>query len=171
MRAVTFAPDAQFPPLPPTDLADPADLARTVAWLRDRALIADLPRRYARGLDLRDFDAARAVFRDDCTVQGTLQEAPIDAYWAGLTPGVAAYEATMHFMGNQYVVLEPGADVGHVETYAVAHHLETPGNGHDDLVMGVRYRDDVSRAGDDWRIVHRSVALMWARGPLPRRVD
>ena len=94
-----------------------------------------------------------------------------DVYWAGLTPGVAAYAATMHFMGNQYVVLEPGADDGHVETYAVAHHLEEPGNGHDDLVMGVRYCDDVARAGDDWRIVHRSVALMWARGPLPRRAD
>ena len=45
------------------------------------------------------------------------------------------------------------------------------GNGHDDLVMGVRYCDDVARAGDDWRIVHRSVSLMWARGPLPRRAD
>ncbi len=168
---MTTAHDAQFPPVPPADLSDPADLARTVAWLRDRELIAALPRRYARGLDLRDFPAARAVFRDDCTVKGTLSEAAIDEYWAGLTPGVAAYEATMHFMGNQYVVLEPGADAGHVETYAVAHHMEAPGNGHDDLVMGVRYCDDVARAGDDWRIVHRSVALMWARGPLPRRAD
>ena len=39
-----------------------ADLAATVQWLRDRVLIEQLPQRYARGLDSREFDAARAVW-------------------------------------------------------------------------------------------------------------
>src|SRR5262249_50867141 len=75
-----------------------ADVAATVQWLRDRVLIEQLPQRYARGLDSREFDAARAVFRNDCRVKGSLVEDDIDPYWANLVPGVQAYEATMHFM-------------------------------------------------------------------------
>jgi len=151
-----------------TDAPDPSDLALTVQWLRDKTLIEALPQRYAHGLDTRDFDRARAVFRDDCTVKGSLVEAPIDPYWENLVPGVRAYEATMHFMGNQYVELEPGADTGFVETYAVAYHMEAAGNGREDLVMGVRYRDDVARDGDGWLIVKRHAIPVWVRGPLPR---
>lgn len=153
------------------DLSDPtslADLARTVQWLRDRVLIEALPQRYAHGLDTRDFDKARAVFRDDCTVKGSLVEAPIDPYWEQLTPGVTAYEATMHFMGNQYVELEPGADTGFVETYAVAYHMEPADSLREDLVMGVRYCDDVARDGTGWKIVKRHAIPVWVRGPLPR---
>ena len=83
-------------------------------------------------------------------------------------PGVLAFEATMHFMGNQYVDLEPGADTGFVETYAVAYHMEAPDSGREDLVMGVRYQDDVARDGDGWLIVNRVAKPVWVRGPLPR---
>ena len=152
----------------PTDLSDPAALARTVQWLRDKALIEALPQRYAHGLDTRQFDKARAVFRDDCTVKGSLVEAPIDPYWSNLVPGVQAYEATMHFMGNQYADVEPGADTGYVETYAVAYHMEPTDSGRADLVMGVRYCDDVAREGDGWLIVKRTAIPVWVRGPLPR---
>jgi len=74
----------------------------------------------------------------------------------------------MHFMGNQYVDLEPGADTGFVETYAVAYHMEAAGNGRDDLIMGVRYQDTVARDGDGWLIINRVAKPVWVRGPLPR---
>jgi hypothetical protein len=151
-----------------TDLPDVSELARTVQWLRDRALIAALPQQYAHGLDTRDFDRARAVFRDDCRVKGSLVEDVIDRYWEQLVHGVMAYDATMHFMGNQYVEVEPGAGTGFVETYAVAYHMEAPGSGRDDLVMGVRYLDHVARDGDSWTIVERSAIPVWIRGPFPR---
>jgi hypothetical protein len=147
---------------------DLAELARTVQWLRDRVLIAALPQQYAHGLDTRDFDRARAVFRDDCRVDGTVHQDDIAPYWEQLVRGVLAYDATMHFMGNQYVDVTPGADTGSVETYAVAYHIEPAGSGRDDLVMGVRYRDDVTRDGAGWVIVHRAVTPVWVRGPLPR---
>jgi 3-phenylpropionate/cinnamic acid dioxygenase small subunit len=149
-------------------VTDPNELAATVAWLKDRELIKDLAQRYARNVDKRDWKAVRACFADDATVKGTISEAPIEPYMEGLAPGVEAYMATMHFMGNQYVDLEPGADTGFIETYAVAYHLEEPGNGIDDLFMGVRYCDDVRRNGDDWIIAKRQVFLQWNRGPLPR---
>lgn len=144
------------------------DPAVTVQWLRDRVLIAALPQQYAHGLDTRDFDRARAVFRDDCTVKGSIGEDAIDPYFGRLRDGVLAYEATMHFMGNQYVEVEPGANTGFVETYAVAYHMEPPGSDRDDLVMGVRYQDHVERDGEGWKIVRRVAIPVWIRGPFPR---
>ena len=143
-------------------------IERTVRWLKDVEIIKSVPQRYAYGIDTRDFDAARAMFRDDCFVEGTLQTAPIDDYWPGLADGVRQYHATLHFMGNQLVQLEEGADEGFVETYAVAYHIEAADSKIDDLVMGVRYQDTVAREGDDWRIVRRKTVPQWVRGPLPR---
>ena len=137
-----------------------------VRWLKDRELIRELPQLYALGLDTRDFAKVRSVFADDCTVVGTVHTAPIAEYLALLEPGVRQYPATLHFMGNQYVRVD--GDAGHVETYAVAYHMEDEGCPHDDLVMAVRYQDDVERRDGDWKIVRRNVVKQWHRGPLPR---
>jgi hypothetical protein len=149
----------------------PSD-AETLAWVRDRELIRDLPQRYAHGIDTDDWEKVASVFHPECLVEGTLQAAAIRPYLEALEPGVKQYEATLHFMGNQFVDLrlEGDSDKAHVETYAVAYHLEAEGSPHPDLVMGVRYCDTVLRVSDlcDWRILHRKVIKQWHRGPLPR---
>ncbi|HEV8296475.1 MAG TPA: nuclear transport factor 2 family protein [Acidimicrobiales bacterium] len=144
------------------------DVEATVRWLRDRELIKALPQRYAHGLDTRDFPKSRSVFRDDCYVHGSIRQDPIGTYFAFLEESVQKYQATMHFMGNQYVELEEGADEGFVETYAVAYHIESPESGLPDLLMGVRYQDTVARDGDGWIITARTAIPHWVRGPLPR---
>lgn len=140
------------------------DSDTTVQWLRDRELIREVPQRYAFGVDRRDFAIVRACFTDDCYVSGSRNAAPIEEYLATLEPGVRHYPSTLHFMGNQYVDVEPGADTGHVETYAVAYHMPDDGN---DLVMGVRYCDDVRRVGDGWLICARTAVPQWVRGDFP----
>ncbi len=137
-----------------------------IRWLKDRELIRELPQRYAYGIDTRDWSLVRAQFADDCRVEGNMGEAPIEPYLERLRPGVEAYPATMHFMGNQYVRIE--ADSGHVETYAVAYHMEADDSPIEDLVLGVRYCDDVARTPDGWRIRRRRVLNQWRRGPMPR---
>jgi hypothetical protein len=139
-----------------------------VRWLRDRELIRELPQVYAHGVDTRDWKKVRSVFDDDCHVDGMMGSLPIDAYLEKLRPGVEAYPATLHFMGNQYVRID--GDRGHVETYAVAYHMEADGSPHPDLVMGVRYLDDTVRRGAGWRIARRSTIRQWHRGPFPRPV-
>ncbi len=143
-----------------------SELEAQVRWLRDRELIRDLPQTYAYGIDTRDFALVASVFHPDCHVKGTLREAPIVEYLRLLEPGVRQYHATLHFMGNQYVRID--GDTGHVETYAVAYHIEADDSPHQDLIMGVRYQDDVVRDADDWKILRRNVVNQWHRGPLPR---
>jgi hypothetical protein len=143
-----------------------------IQWLCDRELIKELPQTYAYGIDTDDWALVASVFHPACEVEGTLQTAPIAPYLEALEPGVKQYHATLHFMGNQYV--EVGDDVGHVETYAVAYHIEAEDSPYPDLLMGVRYQDAVvcARDPDDrwdgWRIKHRHVVKQWHRGPLPR---
>jgi hypothetical protein len=144
----------------------PHDLEQTVRWLRDRELIRDLPLRYAYGIDTDDWKLVASVFHPDCRVRGTLREDAIGPYLQALEPGVKQYHATLHFMGNQYVSVD--GDRGHVETYAVAYHIEPDGSPYPDLIMGVRYQDDVIRVGDGWQILRRNVVKQWHRGPLPR---
>ena len=149
------------PPVPPAD-----ELAATVRWLRDVELIKQLPQRYAYGVDTLDFELVRSVFHPDCRVEGTLEAGALEPYLEGIEQGLAQWEATMHFMGNQYVAVD--GDEGHVETWCVGHHLEAPDSPLDDLVLGLRYQDDVVRVGEDWKIIRRKTLKQWHRGPFPR---
>jgi len=146
---------------PPRD-----DPAAVLAWLRDREVIKDLYSRYAYGVDSIDMDLVRSVFHPDCVVVGTMEEGSLDDYLDGLAEGLAMYEASMHFKGNQYVELR--GDEAFVETWVVAFHTEAPGSPIDNLVLGLRYKDDLVRDGDDWKIMRREAARQWHTGPFPR---
>ena len=148
-------------PPPPTD--DPAKL---LGWLRDRTMIEDLYSRYAYGVDSVDMELVRSVFHPDCTVVGTMEEGTLDDYLEGLEEGLLMYHATMHFKGNQYVEID--GDSAFVETWVLGHHMEAPGSPIDHLTLGLRYKDDVVRVGDEWKIIRREAALQWHTGPFPR---
>jgi len=129
-------------------------------WDRDR--ITQLPMRYARGVDRRDWALVRSCFADEATVDGTRSSGPIDIYLAELRPGVERFSSTMHVMANQLVDIS--GDRGEIETYAVAFHwaVEPAGSSHpDNLVVGVRYHDEVRRVRDGWVIARRRVSGDW----------
>jgi hypothetical protein len=149
------------PPIPAAD-----DLEANVRWLRDVELIKRLPQRYAYGVDTMDFALVRSVFHPDCQVEGTLESGALEPYLEGIEQGLAQWDATMHFMGNQYVSVD--GDAGHVETWCVGHHMESEGSPLDDLVLGLRYQDDVVRVGESWKIIRRKTVKQWHRGPFPR---
>jgi hypothetical protein len=131
----------------------------TVQLLADRFLIEDLPKRYAHGIDARDWDAVDACFSPKAIVQGTRHTGQYPEYIADLRPGVEKYQTTMHFFGNQLTDFT-GADSAHLVTYGVAFHLGSDG---EDFVIGVRYIDDVEREGDRWWITKRIVKGVWHR--------
>ncbi|MFA5883754.1 MAG: nuclear transport factor 2 family protein [Acidimicrobiia bacterium] len=145
---------------------DRSDTAATVLWLRDRELIRDLYARYAYGVDSVDMALVRSVFDPTCVVVGTMEEGSLDDYLDGLEDGLLAYDATMHFRGNQYIEID--GDRGFVETWVIGYHMESPGSPIDSLTLALRYLDDVARSGDDWKIVRREAVRQWHTGPLPR---
>lgn len=148
---------------PPPSTDDPAAL---LGWLRDRTMIEDLYDRYAYGVDSVDLDLVRTVFHPDCVVVGTMEEGTLDDYLEGLEAGLLMYDATMHFKGNQYVELD--GDRAFVETWVIGYHMEAPGSPIGHLTLALRYKDDVVRVGDEWRIIRREAVRQWHTGPFPR---
>lgn len=63
-------------------------------------------RRYSFGVDSIDFDLVRSVFHPDCVVVGTLEEGTLDDYLSRIEEGLYQWEATMYFVGNQYIEVD-----------------------------------------------------------------
>ncbi len=147
--------------------APPAsDTEGTIRWLRDRELIKSLYDRYAFGVDSIDFEIVRSVFHPDCAVVGIAEEGGLDDYLAGIEEALHQWEATMHFVGNQYIEID--GDRGHVESWVVGYHMEADDSPLDHLVLGLRYMDDLVRVADDWKIIRREAAKQWHTGTFPR---
>lgn len=159
-------------PLRESPPPDAADHESNVRWLRDREQLRMLYQRYAYGVDTGDFEVVRSVFHPECTVSGTLEDGPLEPYLEGIEAGLQQWDATMHFMGNQYVEID--GDRGHVETWVVGYHMEAPDSPLEHLVLGLRYQDDVVRvhdsrgAGLEWKIIRRKTVKQWHTGPFPR---
>lgn len=149
------------PTPPPTD--DPTAIAR---WLRDQELIRQLVQRYFLGVDSPDFDLVRSCFHPDCQVEGTLEGGELGPYLQGIEEGLTQWAATFHFCGNQYVDVD--GDAGQIETWCLGWHMEAEGSPIDDLMLALRYHDDVVRVGDEWKIIRRRMTKQFHRGPFPR---
>jgi hypothetical protein len=150
-----------YPSVPPAD-----DLAATTRWLRDQELIKQLIQRYFYGVDTPDFEIVRSVFPPDCTVAGTLEEGSLGPYLEGIEEGLTQWAATFHFVGNQYVTVD--GNEGHVESWCLGWHMEADGSPIDDLMLALRYQDNVVRVGEGWKVIRRKTIKQFHRGPFPR---
>lgn len=128
-----------------------------VRELLDRAAIHDLLLRYARGVDRKDLALVASCFTPDAAYEGALARGTGREALARLEQRLATWETTMHLMANQ--LIELAGDRAHSETYAIAYHR---GRGVE-LVVGVRYLDDLVRRDGGWLICRRVVALDWQR--------
>jgi len=138
----------------------------TLGWLRDVESLRQLPQRYARAIDARDIDAVGRLFDPEGSVDGVRGSSQVPAYLDGLR-ALPATGSTMHVLGDPLIELEEGGDQAHLDTYAVVYQLRAPESAEADLVLGMRYLDEVVRRGDTWLIHHRRSTMVWTR-PMPR---
>ena len=132
-----------------------------VRLLLDERTVRTVMLRYARGVDGREWDQVRACFAPDAFVAGTGHSGPRDDYLERLIAGVERYGVTMHTIGNQ--VVEVDGDTARTETDLVARHFRDPDGREEELVIGVRYRDQLRRDGEGWVITRRDVDRIWSR--------
>ena len=133
----------------------------------DRYAISQLMKIYALGIDMRSYALCRSPFADSALCEGTVGKAAVDEYMPKVYQAAVVYEATQHNVTNQHISLD-GAEAL-MWSEAVAYHMETPGNGRENLVVGVQYRDLCKRFPQGWLIVRRNVRLRWVQGPMPRK--
>ena len=125
--------------------------------LADRLAIRELAERYARAVDRRDWELARALFSDDAVLVGPRFElVGRDAILRGLR-SVERYRATFHAVTNQLV--EIAGDEASGETYCLASHLFERDGAARKLDWGIRYQDRYRRVDGAWRIARRELVV------------
>jgi 3-phenylpropionate/cinnamic acid dioxygenase small subunit len=133
--------------------------------LTSQDAIRELFLRYAQAIDCRDFDRAASIFSADCFVHGTFASGPLSDYWPKIRERVEEYGRTMHLVGN-ILIDESGEDgTAQTDTYCIAYHLE-PIEGDSPWVVAVRYTDRLAETEDGWKVIDRSVQLVWERDAL-----
>lgn len=124
----------------------------------DRQAITDGLHWYTRWVDLNRVDKQVEIFTDDGRINfrggddgWTQGRANIQAL---ITPLVAIYQATHHYISNIEITFE-GADDARSQCYLHAWHR--PADGSDDFVLFAQYHDNWTRTGEGWRIRERQL--------------
>ncbi len=123
---------------------------------------SDTLARYARGVDRCDPDLVASTYHADAYDDHGGYQGDAAGFVAWVKPTVMdAFTCTMHKLGNQLIVVEDGR--AYAETYAVAHHVLGDAPVPTDMIMGVRYVDELEDRGDGWKIADRRMSFEWER--------
>ena len=134
--------------------------------LADRAALHDLVMRYCRGVDRRDFELVRSVYHEDAVEdRGSFFQGSRDEFVRWLPQVTAAFEATIHRVGNTLFAIE--GDRAQGEIYAEAYHRTLPPDAEEVVIAG-RFLDRYERRAGTWGIVYRTSTADCAQ---VRRVD
>jgi hypothetical protein len=150
----------------PTDSWFGSSKVPSVAELVERYAIEQLAKRYALGMDLRDYELCRSAFAPNGIGIGKNGPEPIDTYLPNTYKTAASFQATQHVISNQYIDIN--GDEAVAWSYGVVHHKVAKGETRDEIIAGVQYRDKCQKFSDGWLIVERSVALQWMDMAPPR---
>ena len=123
---------------------------------------SDTLARYARGVDRCDPALVASTYHADAYDDHGGYQGDAAGFVAWVKPTVMdAFSCTMHKLGNQLIVVEDGR--AYAETYAIAHHVLGDADVPTDMIMGVRYLDELEDRGDGWKIADRRMSFEWER--------
>jgi ketosteroid isomerase-like protein len=125
----------------------------------DRVSIRELLLRYAYGVDARDLGLVASCFTPDAGYRGALADGTIADALAALPAAMRRYTATRHAITGHSVEIE--GDTARSSADCTAEHWLPDGGCR---TVGVRYRDDLTRGADGWRITRREVEHLWTCG-------
>jgi hypothetical protein len=154
-----MSPKSPKSPKSPTDLSD--DDRQILRWLRDRAEIGDLIRKYSYGTDGRDFDVLRSIFADEFVCD----YGPLGVF-EGWEAFRAFAEATLwKFPMTQHVtttdLIEIDGDRASTTFYG-RNALHVPGPDGARLIRtGARYHQDLVRTDHGWKVVKHVCVPLW----------
>ena len=134
----------------------------------DRLAIRELFDAYARCADTRDATGQMALFTADTRFSvfmegpGTEPTSVLEGResLAPVFDDLNRYEHTMHFNGQNTVVLDGSQATG--DSYTIAHHVYTEENARMMMVAWLHYLDQFTKIGQDWYIAERQIILVWS---------
>lgn len=136
--------------------------------ISDRIEIADVVTRYARGIDLGEWDLLDTVFTPDAAIDYT-ESGGIAAGYAEVKPWLAEmlpafFPRRMHTIGQVEVAFD-GPDAAAVVAYFDNPMPMHDGAGGEKIVeVGGRYHHQMVRTQDGWRSRSLHEEVVWKRG-------
>jgi len=139
------------------DQSDAALASTELRRLLDEQAVRDACMRYWAGFDRRDVAVYREAFTPDATLSlfGGERVVPVADMLASGSVG-GQFEHTCHAPASQ--VVEVDGDRATADTFVVAHLVPEEGPI---LVRGLRYRDELVRTEQGWRIRLREHMTLW----------
>ena len=139
--------------------------------LLDRAEISDVVHRYARAIDLLDWNLFRSCFTDRVDIDftsmnsGSHEAIPVEAWMEQVNAGMSGFDATHHLSANHTHQIE--GDRASCVSYLVAEHFIFEPDGSDRcLTLGGYYTNQLTRTADGWKIFASTLTVTWHRGQL-----
>ncbi|KUH80173.1 MULTISPECIES: nuclear transport factor 2 family protein [unclassified Mycobacterium] len=131
----------------------------------DKAQIAEVLIRYATGIDSKDWALFRTCWTDEVDIDygdlGTFTDA--DAFTALMEQIHGGMGQTYHRISN--IVIDVTADRATARSYVHAVLMAVPGDGSSWIDALGHYDDELTRAGDGWRIVKRTTNIARVMSP------
>ena len=130
--------------------------------IKARTLIIDVVDRYARSIDMKDYDRLETCFTPSCEVVyggATALENPaaVTEFCSGI---LSQYTSTQHLLGNYEISIE--GNTATASTYMCATHVFPRDEKHEVYIVGGTYDDELVRNGDEWLISKRSLTVLWS---------
>jgi len=130
----------------------------------DRIEILAVLDRYATAMDRRDWSLLDQVFTPDFTYDaGEWVTQNRQDYVKILRGYLDGCGPTQHLLGNYRIEAE-GADHATSACYVRAFHLDRERGAELTYDMGGEYRDRLQRRPEGWRIIHRTLELLYEVG-------
>ena len=118
--------------------------------------------RYARGVDRCDPELVRSTYHADAYDDHGGYQGDASGFVDWVKPTVMdTFTCTMHKLGN--CLVEVDGNRAFAETYAIAHHVLGEAEEPSDMIMGIRYIDQLEDRGTGWKISHRQLSFEWER--------
>ena len=139
------------------------DIDQQLRILIDDREIRSLEYRYCRAIDRRQYDLLRSCYHPEATDHHGDFYGGVEDFVAYVQGGLAAFERTLHFVGNLQV--EIAGDTARTEAYvlALARLAQSDSLPERDNTVALRYVDDLERRNDEWRILRRVCVYEWTR--------
>lgn len=133
--------------------------------LEARTAIEDCLKRFARAVDRKDWNAARATYHDDAVDDHGFFKGPPDAFLAQVEQLHVHQDHSMHFNTNVLIEFQSNS-TAYVETYVLVLQRFTsdasgvPPDSHGlRVVASARYLDHFQKRSGEWRVRHRTLVL------------
>ena len=141
----------------------------TLRELSDRAHISDLLARYCRAIDTRDYDLLDTCFTQDCVIDLSELNGPVDKYpqvRAWLQQSLQALHAMQHSISNMEFEID-GNDANVSTMFINTNVMKKPDGTDLVFTVGGFYHDKVQKTAEGWKIVYRYETQCYFVGDNP----